>query len=449
MRKIGRYQVRGLLGAGGMGRVYKVRIPKLDRLAALKLLKPRPFLLAALGELETFRLFKAEAQTMARLDHPNLLRVWDYGLHQDAPYYLMEYFCHDVGQLIGEDLAQGGSCRRLDVDRALAIMTQALDALEYLHAAGVVHRDLKPGNFMLTGDGRMKLGDFGLARLPGRVQTLPDNVLVGSPFYAAPEQEADPGQADARADLYSMGVVFLRLLTGRVSLEPGGSMAEYNSDLDPAWDGFHARATAENPADRFPDARAMAEALRKLAASWQAKKEKTCLLTPDPPAASGPAPEVIPRAPAKFRPSRAREAFGLDELWRPLAYYQGGFAERDPGAIAQPGTGLIWQREGSRFPLSLTEARGYVAGLNGERRAGRRDWRLPVMDELLSLLRPAPTMADLCADPIFDPRQDWLWSADRRSHLAAWVVNAHLGFAASQDDTCRAFARAVAGPAFS
>ena len=145
----------------------------------------------------------------------------------------------------------------------------------------------------------------------------------------------------------------------------------------------------------------------------------------------------------KIDPRRAKTVFGLDELWKPLQYHQPDFRTTRADAIADTVTGLTWQRSGSAYRLTWHEAQGYIAHLNAQRFAGRRQWRLPTVDELASLLREVPHGTDLCIAPIFEPKQRFLWSADRRSFTAAWFVNVELGFVGWQDFGGHHYVRAV------
>ena len=199
MRFIGKYIVRGLLGRGGMASVYKVKIPRLGRLAALKLLDPRPELAALLGAESLRKRFISEAQAMASLHHPNLLVVWDLDEADGRLFYLMDYYCRDLARLIGEGPRLEDPARRLTPERALNLTRQCVQGLDRLHQAGMAHRDIKPGNLLLTTEDQVKICDFGLAKLPGLNYREPPNLLVGSPYYTAPEQEKDPQAADRRA----------------------------------------------------------------------------------------------------------------------------------------------------------------------------------------------------------------------------------------------------------
>jgi len=446
MRRIGRYEVCGLLGKGGMSTVYKVRIPVIGKIAALKLLAPHPHLVALVGMDGIRRRFESEALALGRLRHANIVGIWDYGEAGGQPFFIMEYYCNNLGLVIGETYRLEHPSRILSLDKTLHYGRQILAALSCLHQAGIVHRDLKPANVLLTDDDRVKLCDFGLSRLRGEPFPRPPNLMVGSPYYAAPEQEVDPDSVDARADLYAMGVLLRRLVTGRLGMGGEDRASGHNSNLDSRWDSFLGRAAAPDRRDRFGSARGMAAALEQISRDWEARKAETCRLPParQPLGQERPAevPSLRNRA-IKAGSRQGPEVFGLDELWRPRRYFAGDFRENEDGTVTDRATGLTWERDGSDFPMTWDQAHDYVAHLNAARFAGRTTWRLPTVAELLSLLSEAPYEDDLCIPPVFAQDRRWLWSCDRRSFVAAWYVSIDLGFVSWQDFSCPYFVRAV------
>ncbi len=199
-----------LLGQGGMGIVYKARQKKLDRPVALKILP-----LEASRDPHFAERFAREAKALARLSHPNIVAVYDSG--QAGPYFylLMEF-------VEGANLRQMLKAGQVTPKEALAIVPAICDALQYAHEEGVVHRDIKPENVLLDKKGRVKIADFGLAKLLGKEQVdyslTASGAFMGTPKYMAPEQIEHPQEVDHRADIYSLGVVFYEMLTGELPL---------------------------------------------------------------------------------------------------------------------------------------------------------------------------------------------------------------------------------------
>ncbi|MGD8960215.1 MAG: serine/threonine-protein kinase, partial [Desulfobacteraceae bacterium] len=205
MRTIGKYRIRGLLGRGGMSRVYRVEIPTIQKVVALKRLEPDPVLVDLMGVEKIRRLFVSEAVTMARLRHPNIVAVWDFDESEGVPYYLMEHYSHNLGEMIGETYIVERPSRAIPVDKALHYLRGLLNGLACLHYAGIVHRDIKPFNILVTEQDTAKICDFGLSKLRGETFAGPKQLKVGSPWYAAPEQEADPNAAGFCADVFAVG----------------------------------------------------------------------------------------------------------------------------------------------------------------------------------------------------------------------------------------------------
>ncbi len=199
-----------LIGQGGMGVVYKARQPKLDRLVALKIL---PESLAKDASFE--ERFTREARTLAKLSHPNIVAIYDHG-HAGAFFYLMMEFVDGV------NLRQAMAAGKFTPAEALALVPHICEALQYAHEEGVLHRDIKPENILLDAKGRVKIADFGIAKMlgdavPGGTLTA-SGAALGTPQYMAPEQIEHPADVDHRADIFSLGVVFYEMLTGELPL---------------------------------------------------------------------------------------------------------------------------------------------------------------------------------------------------------------------------------------
>ncbi len=203
-------EILELIGQGGMGAVYKARQPGLDRLVALKILPPRAGTDPGFAER-----FTREARALAKLSHPNIVAVYDFGQAGGLNYFIMEY-------VDGPNLRQIEQAGKLSPRDALQIIPQICEALQFAHDEGIVHRDIKPENVLLDKKGRVKIADFGLAKILGReardVRLTGTKDVMGTPHYMAPEQVEHPQAVDHRADIYSLGVVFYEMLTGELPL---------------------------------------------------------------------------------------------------------------------------------------------------------------------------------------------------------------------------------------
>jgi serine/threonine-protein kinase len=204
----GRYEILALVGAGGMGTVYRARDLELDEVVALKVMRPE--LLATPGILDRFR---REAKLSRRVTHRNVARVFDIGEHAGEKFLTMEFV---EGESLSAALARDGA---FSLGRAVAVATAVAEGLGGAHAAGVIHRDLKPDNVLIAKDGRVVITDFGIARavvdaLAGSGPANTMGVFVGTPAYMAPEQVEGRADIDARADVYAFGALLFELLTG-------------------------------------------------------------------------------------------------------------------------------------------------------------------------------------------------------------------------------------------
>jgi eukaryotic-like serine/threonine-protein kinase len=280
---VGKYRVVEKLGRGGMGTVYKAVDETLDREVAIKVLNPD------LTDQAVLKRFRAEAVTLARLNHPSIATIYELHQHGDDLLMVMEFVrgetFHDLSDRLGP----------LAPPQAAHLCMQVLDALGHAHRAGVVHRDLKPANVMITESGAVKVMDFGIARVLGSEHFTHGGYMMGTPAYMAPEQVLGR-EIDGRADLYSVGVVLYRLLSGRLPFdadtaismvqmqisEPPTPIASFRPDL-PQWCiAIVERALAKAPADRFQSAEEFRAALL-VAAKPQTLGEMPTLATPTPP----------------------------------------------------------------------------------------------------------------------------------------------------------------------
>jgi serine/threonine-protein kinase len=266
-QRLGKYLVSGVLGEGAMGVVYEALDPDIHRPVAIKAIRG-PLLAPEAQDLDGERRFRTEAQAAGRLSHPNIVSVYEYAQTGDQHYIAMEYV---AGVCLHEPLALG--CR-LPLADTLSIVTQLLDALAYAHAQGVWHRDIKPANLLLTPEGRLKVTDFGIARIDGAQRTHHTAVL-GSPGYMAPERYTDEAP-DARVDIFACGVLLYELLAGRAPFRgaagavmyqvmhdepPPPSQLELDPPVPPAFDAVVARAMTKRADKRFADTAQMRAAM--------------------------------------------------------------------------------------------------------------------------------------------------------------------------------------------
>ncbi len=294
-----------LVGRGGMGAVYRACQKGLDRIVALKILPP------GIGSEPAFaERFAQEAKAMARLNHPGIVTVHDFGRAGGLFYFLMEF-------VDGVSLRQLMNAGRVSPREALAIVPQICDALQYAHDQGIVHRDIKPENILLDRRGRVKVADFGLAKLVGTANEPAAGMgssggsasvteagkVMGTPNYMAPEQMERPAEVDHRADIFALGVVFYQMLTGELpgpQLEPPSKKVR----IDVRLDEVVLQALAREPARRYQKAsevKTAVEAITHGPAPAGGKKE----------------PGTEGRPPASLdQPTRSARFWSAPALWR-------------------------------------------------------------------------------------------------------------------------------------
>jgi eukaryotic-like serine/threonine-protein kinase len=263
----GRYRVENELGRGGMAKVYRGQDTVLGRTVAIKILAPQ------YAEDQGFvQRFRREAQAAARISNQTIVSVFDTGSDDGVHFIVMEYV---EGRTLADYLTGGG---RIMPDRAIDIAIDVARALEAAHAQGVIHRDIKPGNIMLDGQGDVKVTDFGIARVTATAETVAQTAAVlGTASYLSPEQ-AQGQPVDVRSDIYSLGCVLFEMVTGRPPF-PGDSPvtvaskhvleqptppSQINHDVSPDLDAVILRALAKNPANRYQSATEMREDLERV-----------------------------------------------------------------------------------------------------------------------------------------------------------------------------------------
>jgi serine/threonine-protein kinase len=385
--------------------------------------------------------------TLAKINHPNVVDILDFDEDDGHLFYVMAYHADNLGQLIGETYMPDAPSRLIPIEKALNYTRQILYGLDCLHYFEIIHRDVKPFNILITQTETLKLCDFGLSKLRKETFKRPSNLNVGSPFYAAPEQEKDPDNVDFSADLYSVGVILYRMLTGNLPFinDQYIPVSNLNRDLNDIWDDYFTKALSPHSGRRYQSAQQMINALDELAETWQKQKERICTITQIPSTPFSPPTNVTTPRQYSIKVSRkkAKRTFALDELWRPKHYSSNQFTSLGDDLIEDRTTGLIWQRSGSPYPLNWHQAHAYIDQLNQNKFAQKENWCLPTIAQLSTLLTELPHGIGLCIRPIFDPHQKRLWSNDMCSYTAAWLVHLELGFITSQDVTAQYYVRAV------
>ena len=263
-QNFGRYIIKGELGRGGMATVFHAYDPRFERDVAIKVL-PREFL----HDPQFRARFEREAKTIALIEHPAIVPVYDFGEEESQPYIVMRYMS---GGSLSERLAQGS----FPISEVLSMINRLAPALDAAHGKGIIHRDLKPANILYDQYGNSYLSDFGIARLQqASSATLTGGAILGTPAYMSPEQVQGGVDIDGRSDIYSMGVILYQLLSGKVPyqadtaarvmmmhiLEPVPHITDAKEDLPPAFNEVIEKAMAKDPDDRYQTAEEMAQAV--------------------------------------------------------------------------------------------------------------------------------------------------------------------------------------------
>jgi serine/threonine-protein kinase len=264
-QQVGAYRIIGQIGSGGMATVYKAYHEKLERHVAIKVMHT-----AFMQDPTFLARFEREAKIIARLDHPNIVPVFDYAEVEKQPYLVMKY-------LEGRTLKQTLIKKALTLPDILAILTPIADALDYAHRMGVLHRDIKPSNIILDNNGMPYLTDFGMARIAQVGEsTISADMMLGTPQYISPEQAMGRTDLDARTDLYSLGVVLYELIVGQVPFSGDTPYSvvhdhiyralplpsQINPEVPEQVEAVLVKALAKAPQERYQSAAELMNALR-------------------------------------------------------------------------------------------------------------------------------------------------------------------------------------------
>jgi len=285
-QRIGDYEVLGVLGNGGMGKVYKVRNVISDRVDAMKVLLPN-----LAGQKELAERFLREVKVLASLNHPNIAALRTAFMDNDRLVMIMEF-------VEGETLAQRCQTGPVPIADSLHYVDSVLAALSYAHAHSVIHRDIKPGNIMITPDGTVKLMDFGIAHSENSADLTKTGTALGSVRYMSPEQ-IQGGPIDARSDIYSLGVTLYELATGQPPFKTDSDVSllaahlnqiprrpiELRPDLPQGLNDIIVMALAKDPAKRFQTADAFRNALHSVSDKFSVSSAITAPISAPPPAA--------------------------------------------------------------------------------------------------------------------------------------------------------------------
>jgi serine/threonine protein kinase len=267
---IGSYKIVGVLGKGGMATVYNAYHERLDRHVAVKLMHE-----TFLQDEDFHARFEREARIVAKLEHPNIVPIYDFNFHENVPYLVMKYV---AGMTLKERAIKTG----LTLEETRDLLLRVASALDYAHEQGILHRDMKPSNILIDKNDAPYITDFGLARIAeAGASTISHDMMLGTPFYISPEQAQGQKQLDSRTDVYSLAVILYEMITGRVPFQADTPYAivhghiyqkpdypsDVNAELPLAVDDVVMRGLAKDPQDRYDTATMLIEAFADALAS--------------------------------------------------------------------------------------------------------------------------------------------------------------------------------------
>lgn len=338
----GRYEIISELGGGGMARVYRGQDRLLNRSVTIKILREQ-----YASDKEFLTRFQREAQAVASLSHPNVVSIYDVGQDDGLHYLIMEYV---EGRSLKDLISERAPLPPLE---AIDIALQICDALEHAHENGVIHRDIKPHNILITRNGRVKVTDFGIAQAVSEVTMSQSGNMIGSVHYLAPEQ-ARGGVVGATADIYSLGIVLYEMLTGVLPFQGETPVAvaikhlqesprplrDLNPNVPPALERIVMRSLEKDPSRRYPSAAALRSDLRAvknaLADASFATQVLPAVEAPDPPPATTPKPRRRPRVWAWVLVALLFLGLAAAGLWAGFRYYLAVGETQVPSVVGLP-----------------------------------------------------------------------------------------------------------------
>lgn len=348
--KIGQYEIIAPLGQGGMATVYKAYHERLDRHVAVKVMHQ-----AMLQDDNFLSRFQREARIVAKLEHANIVPVYDYSEHNGIPYLVMKY-------IEGPTLKRFALKAGLTLEQTSSIMTELAGAMDYAHTRDVLHRDMKPSNILIDIEGKPYITDFGLARIAqAGSSTISTDMMLGTPYYISPEQAQGEKDLTGRTDIYSFGVILYELITGAIPFTADTPYAiihahiyqqppppcERNPDLPAGLDAVILRALAKKPSERYPTATALMADFNAVIAGVSKELPAEKVAEPGRPAEIKPAPaaaNVIPAPVADASPTKEKRT-STDSKGKKVEI-EGSL---DLGSLAQQLSKMDWSKVGDEM----------------------------------------------------------------------------------------------------